>query len=136
MNDRGTAAVPAAGARAGIRRIVHLSSTAVHGQGPHAGIGPDEVPAAPVSEAGRARRHGEGHPLAAGAAVLGPALVIGTGDRRVVPALAEPVRRVPGRWAGGEVRLAPTGPAWPVLGSVPAERAASVADGVPGWETS
>lgn len=105
VNDRGTAAVLAAATRAGIRRIVHLSTTAVYGEGPHAGIDVDEVPAAPVSEASRTRLLGEGHALAAGAAVLRPALVVGTGDRWVVPALAELARRVPGRWAGGGARL-------------------------------
>ncbi|MER7844388.1 NAD(P)-dependent oxidoreductase [Kitasatospora sp. NPDC096077] len=105
VNDRGTAAVLAAATRAGIRRIVHLSTTAVYGAGPHDGIAVDGVPAAPLSAASRTRLLGEGHALAAGAAVLRPALVTGTGDRWVVPALAELARRVPGRWAGGEARL-------------------------------
>ncbi|MFI9366032.1 NAD-dependent epimerase/dehydratase family protein [Kitasatospora sp. NPDC053057] len=105
VNDRGTAAVMAEATRAGIRRIVHLSTTAVYGEGPHAGIGVDEVPTTPLSEASRTRLLGEGHALAAGAVVLRPALVTGTGDRWVVPGLAELARRVPGRWAGGDVRL-------------------------------
>ncbi|WBP85545.1 NAD-dependent epimerase/dehydratase family protein [Kitasatospora cathayae] len=105
VNDRGTAAVMAAATRAGIRRIVHLSTTAVYGEGPHAGVDVDEVPTAPVSAASRTRLLGEGRALAAGAVVLRPALVTGTGDRWVVPALAELARRVPGRWAGGDVRL-------------------------------
>ncbi|MEU6972978.1 NAD(P)-dependent oxidoreductase [Kitasatospora aureofaciens] len=105
VNDRGTAAVMAAAARAGTDRIVHLSTTAVYGEGPHTGIGVDEVPAAPLSEASRTRLLGEGHALAAGAVVLRPALVTGTGDRWVVPGLAELARRVPGRWAGGDVRI-------------------------------
>ncbi|MBD0692265.1 NAD-dependent epimerase/dehydratase family protein [Streptomyces sp. CBMA123] len=105
VNDRGTAAVMAAATRAGIGRIVHLSTTAVYGEGPHPGIGVDEVPAAPKSEASRTRLLGEGHALAAGAVVLRPALVTGAGDRWVVPALAELARRVPGRWAGGDSRL-------------------------------
>ncbi|MFD5464497.1 NAD-dependent epimerase/dehydratase family protein [Kitasatospora sp. NPDC127059] len=105
VNDRGAAAVMAAAARAGIGRIVHLSTTAVYGEGPHPGIGVDEVPAAPLSEASRTRLLGEGHALAAGAVVLRSALVTGTGDRWVVPALVELARRVPGRWAGGDSRL-------------------------------
>ncbi|MFI9325609.1 NAD-dependent epimerase/dehydratase family protein [Kitasatospora aureofaciens] len=48
VNDRGTAAVMAAAARAGTDRIVHLSTTAVYGEGPHTGVGVDEVPAAAV----------------------------------------------------------------------------------------
>ncbi|MFD8784950.1 NAD-dependent epimerase/dehydratase family protein [Kitasatospora sp. NPDC059599] len=104
-NVRGTAALMAAATRAGVRRIVHLSTTAVYGEGPHAGIGVDEVPPAPLSEASRTRLLGERHALDAGAHVLRPGLVTGTGDRWVVPAMAELVRRVPVRWAGGEARL-------------------------------
>ncbi|MFJ8624789.1 NAD-dependent epimerase/dehydratase family protein [Kitasatospora sp. NPDC093550] len=104
-NVRGTAAVMAAATRAGVRRIVHLSTTAVYGEGPHAGIAVDEVPPAPLSEASRTRLLGERHALDAGAHVLRPGLVTGTGDRWVVPALAELVHRVPVRWAGGGARL-------------------------------
>lgn len=105
VNDRGTAALMAAATRAGVRRIVHLSTAAVYGEGPHAGIAVDEVPPAPLSEASRTRLLGERHALAAGGYVLRPGLVTGTGDRWVVPALAELVRRVPVRWEGGEARL-------------------------------
>ncbi|MER7756276.1 NAD(P)-dependent oxidoreductase [Kitasatospora sp. NPDC097643] len=105
VNLHGTAAVTAAAARAGIGRIVHLSTAAVYGVGPHAGITVDEVPPAPLSEASRTRLLGERHALAAGAVVLRPGLVTGEGDRWVVPALAELVRRVPALWEGGEARL-------------------------------
>ncbi|MEV7596929.1 NAD(P)-dependent oxidoreductase [Kitasatospora sp. NPDC089797] len=105
VNDRGTAALMAAADRAGIRRIVHLSTTAVYGEGPHTDLGVDGVPTAPRSATSRTRLLGERHALAAGAVVLRPALVTGTGDRWVVPALAELARRVPGRWAGGDARL-------------------------------
>ncbi|MBD0676064.1 NAD-dependent epimerase/dehydratase family protein [Streptomyces sp. CBMA156] len=105
VNDRGTAALMAAATRAGVRRIVHLSTAAVYGEGPHSGIEVDEVPPAPVSEASRTRLLGERHALAAGGHVLRPGLVLGTGDRWVVPALAELVRRVPVRWEGGNARL-------------------------------
>ncbi|WP_234435136.1 MULTISPECIES: NAD-dependent epimerase/dehydratase family protein [Streptomyces] len=105
VNDRGTAALMAAATRAGVPTIVHLSTTAVYGEGPHAGIDVDEVQPAPLSEASRTRLIGERHALEAGACVLRPGLVTGTGDRWVVPALAEVVRRVPVRWAGGEARI-------------------------------
>ncbi|MEV7773897.1 NAD(P)-dependent oxidoreductase [Kitasatospora sp. NPDC086791] len=105
VNVHGTAALMAAATRAGVRRIVHLSTAAVYGEGPHAGIEVDEVPPAPLSEASRTRLLGERHALDAGAHVLRPGLVTGTGDRWVVPALAELVRRVPVRWEGGEARL-------------------------------
>ncbi|WP_316525459.1 NAD-dependent epimerase/dehydratase family protein [Kitasatospora brasiliensis] len=105
VNDRGAAALMAAATRAGVRRIVHLSTAAVYGAGPHDGIEVGEVTPAPVSEASRTRLLGERHALAAGGYVLRPGLVTGTGDRWVVPALAELVRRVPVRWEGGSARL-------------------------------
>ncbi|MEV7027643.1 NAD-dependent epimerase/dehydratase family protein, partial [Kitasatospora sp. NPDC093558] len=105
VNVRGTGAVMAAARRAGVGRIVHLSTSAVYGRGPHAGIGVDEVPAVPASEASRTRLLGERAALAAGAVVLRPGVVTGPGDRWVVPAVAELVRRVPVRWEGGEARL-------------------------------
>ncbi|MFJ9844472.1 NAD-dependent epimerase/dehydratase family protein [Kitasatospora sp. NPDC101155] len=105
VNDRGTAAVMAAAGRAGVGRIVHLSTTAVYGEGPHSGIDVDGVPPAPFSEASRTRLIGEQHALGAGALVLRPALVTGAGDRWVVPGLAELARRVPARWEGGRARL-------------------------------
>ncbi|MFJ9607609.1 NAD-dependent epimerase/dehydratase family protein [Kitasatospora sp. NPDC101176] len=105
VNVRGTAAVTAAAGRAGVHRIVHLSTAAVYGVGPHDGVEVDGVVPAPHSEASRTRLLAERHALAAGAVVLRPGLVTGTGDRWVVPALAELVRRVPGRWEGGRARL-------------------------------
>lgn len=105
VNVRGTGAVMAAARRAGVSRVVHLSTAAVYGPGPHAGVGVDEVPAVPASEASRTRLLGERVALAAGAVVLRPGVVTGPGDRWVVPAVAELVRRVPVRWAGGGARL-------------------------------
>ncbi|WP_328904614.1 NAD-dependent epimerase/dehydratase family protein (plasmid) [Streptomyces sp. NBC_00441] len=101
VNAGGTAAVMADAVRAGVRRIVHLSTAAVYGRGPHRGIGVDEIVPAPVSAASRSRLLAERPAREAGAFVLRPGLVLGSGDRWVVPALAELVRRVPSRWDGG-----------------------------------
>lgn len=105
VNDRGTAALMAEARHAGVRGIVQLSTAAVYGRGPHQGIDVDDVDPAPRSPASRSRLAGERHARAAGAWVLRPGLVVGRGDRWVVPALAELVRRVPGRWDGGGARL-------------------------------
>jgi nucleoside-diphosphate-sugar epimerase len=80
---------------------VCLSTAAVYGPGPHRGVDVDEVPPAPVSAASRTRLAAEAAFLASGACVLRAGLVLGAGDRWVVPALAELVRRVPARWDGG-----------------------------------
>lgn len=101
VNTRGTQALMDEARRRGVRRVVHLSTAAVYGPGPHRGIDVDETTPAPVSPASRSRLAAEEFALAAGAVVLRPGLVLGTGDRWVVPALAELLDRVPARWDGG-----------------------------------
>ncbi|MFH8748947.1 NAD-dependent epimerase/dehydratase family protein [Streptomyces rimosus] len=101
VNVRGTAALVDEAVRAGVGRIVHLSTAAVYGAGPHSGLDVDETPPAPVSAASRTRLAAEQPVLAAGGTVLRPGLVLGAGDRWVVPALAELLGRVPARWDGG-----------------------------------
>ncbi|WP_234317665.1 NAD-dependent epimerase/dehydratase family protein [Streptomyces rimosus] len=101
VNVRGTAALLDEAVRAGVGRIVHLSTAAVYGAGPHSGLDVDEIPPAPVSAASRTRLAAEQPVLAAGGTVLRPGLVLGAGDRWVVPALAELLGRVPARWDGG-----------------------------------
>ncbi|MFC8763350.1 NAD-dependent epimerase/dehydratase family protein [Streptomyces sp. NPDC057193] len=105
VNVRGTETLMAEAIRAGVDRLVHLSTAAVYGLGPYAGIAVDEVVPAPVSAASRTRLAAEAHALAAGADVLRPGLVLGTGDRWVVPALAELLRSVPALWDGGRARI-------------------------------
>lgn len=105
VNVHGSAALAEEAQRAGVERIVHLSTAAVYGPGPHRGIGVGEVLERPVSVASRTRLAGEAHTLAAGGVVLRPHLVLGEGDRWVVDALAELVERVPARWDSGRARL-------------------------------
>lgn len=101
VNRFGTAALMEEATRAAVGRIVHLSTAAVYGPGPHRGIGVDEVSPAPVSVVSRTRLAGEAHALAAGATVLRPGLVLGAGDRWVVPLLGDCLRAVPAVWDGG-----------------------------------
>ncbi|MGW1075423.1 NAD-dependent epimerase/dehydratase family protein [Streptomyces sp. NPDC002537] len=101
VNVRGTRALMADAVRAGTTRVVHLSTAAVYGPGPHRGVGVGELTPAPVSAASRTRLAAERYALAAGATVLRPGLVVGAGDRWVVPALAGLLDRVPARWDGG-----------------------------------
>ncbi|MET9854632.1 NAD-dependent epimerase/dehydratase family protein [Streptomyces sp. NPDC006450] len=105
VNVRGGAALLAEAVRAGVRRIVHLSTAAVYGNLPHRGIEVDEVAPDPVSAASRSRLAAEAPVLAAGGTVLRPGLVLGAGDRWVVPALAELIDRVPASWDGGRALL-------------------------------
>ncbi|MGW2276052.1 NAD-dependent epimerase/dehydratase family protein [Streptomyces yangpuensis] len=101
VNTVGTAALMAEARRAGVRRIVHLSTCAVYGPGPHRGADEAELTPAPVSPASSSRLSGEASVLDAGGLVLRAGLVLGRGDRWVVPALADAFRRVPARWDGG-----------------------------------
>jgi nucleoside-diphosphate-sugar epimerase len=101
VNVEGTAALMREAARAGTDRIAHLSTAAVYGRGPHRLRSVDEVAPAPVSAASTSRWIAERHALDAGAVVLRPGLVLGPGDRWVVPTLAELALRVPALWDGG-----------------------------------
>ncbi|MFI9175630.1 NAD-dependent epimerase/dehydratase family protein [Streptomyces lincolnensis] len=105
VNVGGTSALLGEARRAGVGRILLLSTAAVYGAGPHRGIPVDGVEPAPVSAASRTRLAAERLVLAAGGTVLRPGLVLGAGDRWVVPALAELAERVPARWGGGRGRL-------------------------------
>lgn len=100
-NVAGTRAVLEEARRAAVGRIVQLSTAAVYGPGPHRGIPVDGVAPAPASPASRSRLAAERLALARGAVVLRPGLILGAGDRWVVPALRELVERVPARWDGG-----------------------------------
>ncbi|MEU3409502.1 NAD-dependent epimerase/dehydratase family protein [Streptomyces sp. NPDC006670] len=102
VNIGGTGALMTEAGEAGVRRIVHLSTTAVYGRGPHRGIAVDGVVPTPQSPASRTRLVGEALALAAGAVVLRPGLVIGAGDRAVVPALAQILTATGALWDGGK----------------------------------
>ncbi|MFF8482441.1 NAD-dependent epimerase/dehydratase family protein [Streptomyces antibioticus] len=101
VNVRGTRALMAEAERAGAARVVHLSTAAVYGAGPHRGIAVDEIAPEPVSAVSRTRLAGEAYARRAGAVVLRPGMVLGAGDRWVVPGLRELVDRVPAEWDGG-----------------------------------
>lgn len=105
VNERGTAALVAEARRAGVRRIVYVSTAAVYGDGVHRGITEDAVEPAPVSPTSRSRLLAEGSVLAAGGTVLRPMFVYGTGDRWFLPAVADLARQLSGRLTGGRARL-------------------------------
>ncbi|MEU8693185.1 NAD(P)-dependent oxidoreductase [Streptomyces sp. NPDC048665] len=101
VNTHGTARLMAEATRSGVPRVTQLSTAAVYGPGPHRGPEVGDVEPSPVSAASATRLAGERAALDAGAVVLRPGLVLGAGDRWVVPALAELLRAVPGRWDAG-----------------------------------
>ncbi|XHM67427.1 NAD-dependent epimerase/dehydratase family protein [Streptomyces nigra] len=87
VNDHGTQALVEEAARAGVGRIVYVSTAAVYGRGPFTRAFPSELPLAPASPTSRARAAAERHVLDAGGIVLRPHLVLGPGDRWVEPGL-------------------------------------------------
>jgi nucleoside-diphosphate-sugar epimerase len=105
VNDMGTRALLREARRAGVRRIVQLSTTAVYGRGPHRAAAVGDLEPRPGSAISRSRLAGEGHALREGALVLRTGLITGPGDRWVVPAIAELAHRVPGYWRGGRALL-------------------------------
>ncbi|MET9385219.1 NAD-dependent epimerase/dehydratase family protein [Streptomyces sp. NPDC002928] len=105
VNERGTAALVAEARRAGVRRLVYVSTAAVYGDGVHQGIAENAVAPEPVSPTSRSRLMAESSVLAAGGTVLRPMFVYGAGDRWFVPAVAELARRLSARLAGGRARL-------------------------------
>ncbi|MFF5365862.1 NAD-dependent epimerase/dehydratase family protein [Streptomyces sp. NPDC013187] len=100
VNDHGTRALVEEAVRAGVRRIVYVSTAAVHGRGPFRGVRPGEVPIAPASPTSRTRAAAERYVLDAGGLVLRPHLVYGEGDRWVIPGLV---------WLMNELSATPAG---------------------------
>ncbi|MFJ8491156.1 NAD-dependent epimerase/dehydratase family protein [Streptomyces sp. NPDC094038] len=100
VNARGTAALVAEARRAGVRRIVQLSTASVYGRGTFRGDRPEELTRNPGSVTSRTRAAAEDAVLAAGGVVLRPHLVFGVGDTWVGPSLARLLRALPGEVAG------------------------------------
>ncbi|MEU5098295.1 NAD-dependent epimerase/dehydratase family protein [Streptomyces sp. NPDC020996] len=105
VNVDGTRALLAEAARAGVRRTVLLSTTAVYGAGPHRGLTEHEREPAPASATSRTRLLAERAVRAAGGTVVRAPLVYGAGDVWVVPSLAELLDRVPALPEDGRARL-------------------------------
>lgn len=88
VNAHGTRALVEEATRAGVPRVVYVSTAAVYGRGPFTAVLPGGPPLAPASPTSRSRAAAERHVLDAGGVVLRPHLVLGAGDRWVVPGLA------------------------------------------------
>ncbi|MGW4992189.1 NAD-dependent epimerase/dehydratase family protein [Streptomyces mirabilis] len=104
VNARGTAALVEEARRAGVARIVQLSTASVYGRGTFRGDRPEELRRNPGSPTSRTRAAAEDTVLAAGGVVLRPHLVYGEGDRWVVPGLARMLRVLPGTVEGWPAR--------------------------------
>lgn len=105
VNVEGTRHLLDEARRAGVARLIYLSTAAVYGDGVHRDLREDEAAPAPVSVTSRTRREAERLVLAAGGTVLRPFLVYGAGDRWFVPALVGLLRHQPATLEGGRARL-------------------------------
>ncbi|MEX0173274.1 NAD-dependent epimerase/dehydratase family protein [Streptomyces sp. LMG1-1-1.1] len=126
VNDEGTRALVDAAVRAGVTRIVALSTASVHGRGPFRAAAPGTLPLAPGSVTSRTRAAGERHVLAAGGAVLRPHFVYGAGDRQLLPGLVRLLAALPGPLEAGSSLHSVTGVdglARALLGAALSERA-------------
>lgn len=94
VNDLGTRALVEDALRHGVRRVVYVSTAAVYGRGPFRDAEADDLPLRPGSATSRTRAAAERHVLAADGTVLRPHLVYGTGDRSMMPGLAQLLRYV------------------------------------------
>ncbi|SFG85868.1 NAD-dependent epimerase/dehydratase family protein [Streptomyces mirabilis] len=104
VNARGTAALIEEARRAGVARIVQLSTASVYGRGTFRGDRPEALRRNPGSPTSRTRAAAEDTVLAAGGVVLRPHLVYGEGDRWVVPGLTRMLRVLPGTVEGWSAR--------------------------------
>ncbi|MCI0385804.1 NAD(P)-dependent oxidoreductase [Streptomyces sp. CNQ085] len=96
VNTRGTAALAEEARRAGVARIVYLSTASVYGRGTFRNASPGDLVRDPGSPTSRTRARAEDAVLAAGGVVLRPHLVYGEGDTWVVPGIARILRALPG----------------------------------------
>ncbi|MFK3982404.1 NAD-dependent epimerase/dehydratase family protein [Micromonospora sp. NPDC050397] len=105
VNHHGTAALVAEARRAGVTRILYLSTAAVYGDGVYRGLAEDEVPPTPVSPTSRSRLDAERVVRAADGTVLRPMFVTGKADAWFRPTLLGLLAAL-GNWVDeGEARL-------------------------------
>ncbi|MET9778915.1 NAD-dependent epimerase/dehydratase family protein [Streptomyces sp. NPDC006367] len=105
VNAGGTAALVAEARRAGVRRVVQLSTASVYGRGTYRRQRPEELVRNPGSCTSRTRAAAEDAVLSAGGIVLRPHLVYGEGDVWVGPGMARVLRDLPGTVAGWSARM-------------------------------
>ncbi|WP_431819854.1 NAD-dependent epimerase/dehydratase family protein [Burkholderia sp. F1] len=92
VNRSGTRALIDEARRAGVRRVIYVSTAAVYGAGVHRGIRENEIVPVPVSAVSRSRLAAEECVLAAGGTVLRPMFILGAGDKWFLPTLLRLIR--------------------------------------------
>ena len=105
VNREGAAAVAKAWANSDAKRLIHLSTTAVYGSGPHRQLQANDAPYRPESVASRTRAAGEQTVLDAGGVVIRPNLIYGAGDRWFIPGAARMFMTLGTQIENGKSRL-------------------------------
>ncbi|MEV6739402.1 NAD-dependent epimerase/dehydratase family protein [Streptomyces sp. NPDC051104] len=105
VNARGTRNLLAEAHRAGVPRIVYVSTASVYGRGTFRGAGPGQLVRNPGSPTSLSRAAAEDAVLEAGGVVLRPHLVYGPGDTWVVPGMVRLLRALPGTVEGWSARM-------------------------------
>lgn len=88
INVEGTYNLLEGCSRAGIQRVIYVSTAGIYGFGPHYNVGVGQSTPHPASIHSQHRLEAESAVLASGGCVVRPHLVYGRGDRWVLPAIA------------------------------------------------
>ncbi|MBC7593391.1 MAG: NAD-dependent epimerase/dehydratase family protein [Kineosporiaceae bacterium] len=105
VNQDGVANLAKACRMADVLGLVHVSTTAVYGSGPHRGEHEDELPIRPESMTSRKRAAGDQAVLDTGGCSVRPALVVGHGDKWVGPGIEQMIRTLRGTLDHGRAKL-------------------------------
>lgn len=93
VNKDGTALLVEEGLRAGATRFIYVSTTGVFGRGPHRGGAPT-AGGSTMSALSESRWQAEQEIRAGGGMSVRPALVVGQGDKWVLPAIRDLTKRI------------------------------------------
>ncbi|CAL9303969.1 NAD-dependent epimerase/dehydratase family protein [Streptomyces sp. SudanB182_2057] len=105
VNTQGTRNLLDEARRAGVRRIVYVSTAAVYGRGAFRNATPTRLTRNPGSPTSVTRAKAEDMVLDAGGTVLRPHLVHGAGDNWLLPGLVRLLRTLPATVEGWTARL-------------------------------
>jgi nucleoside-diphosphate-sugar epimerase len=104
VNQDGTATLVEEALRAGVTRFIYVSTVGVLGRGPHRGTVKTPEPGS-LSVLSQSRREAEKTILGAGGISVRPALVVGKGDKWVVPQIQRLTKRIGGVVDSGSAQL-------------------------------
>jgi len=104
VNQDGTATLVEEALRAGVTRFIYVSTVGVLGRGPHRGTSKTPEPGS-LSVLSQSRREAEKTILGAGGISVRPALVVGKGDKWVVPQIQQLTKRIGGVVDSGSAQL-------------------------------